>query len=391
MRFMETADSVIIGAGGAGLMCALTAAKRGRRVVVLEHAAKIGAKILISGGGRCNFTNRGTTAEQYVSNNPDFCRSALSRFTAADFIALVEKHKIKYHEKKRGQLFCDDSAKQILNMLMKECDTSGAVIRAETKIETVSKTGDEFAVKTNHGDYFSKSLVIATGGLSIPKIGATGFGYNIARQFGLEIIPPLPALDGFVLEQFQELSGVSLDVILTCNCVSFRENILFTHKGLSGPAALQASLYWNKGDSITLNLVPDTDIKTWFAAKKEANSKAEVKNLLLEFFPQSFSEKFCEWHLPKSLPLNQMGQKQIDHLCHQLTFWTLTPKGTVGFSKAEVTRGGVATSELSSKTMEAKKVPALYFIGEVVDVTGWLGGYNFQWAWSSGWVAGQYI
>ncbi|MDO8520379.1 MAG: NAD(P)/FAD-dependent oxidoreductase [Deltaproteobacteria bacterium] len=388
---MEKADVVIIGAGGAGLMCAIESAKRGQRTIVLDHAAKIGAKILISGGGRCNFTNTDVTPSQYVSQNPDFCRSALSRYTASDFIALVEKHKIKYHEKKLGQLFCDDSAKQILKMLIQECSETGALIHPETKIISVSKTREGFRLKTSRGDYTSKSLVIATGGLSIPKIGATGFGYDIARQFGLEIIPPLPALDGFVLEQFKELSGVSLDVILTCNGVSFRENILFTHKGLSGPAALQGSLYLNPGDPIMLNLVPDIDIKAWFAAKKMAGSKAEVKNLLLEFFPQSFSEKFCEWHLPKSLPLNQMSQKQIDHLCQQLTTWTLTPKSTVGFSKAEVTRGGVSTDELSSKTMESKKIPGLYFIGEVVDVTGWLGGYNFQWAWSSGWVVGQYV
>lgn len=387
---MQNFDTMVIGAGGAGLMCALEAAKRGRNVILVDHSAKIGAKILISGGGRCNFTNLGTSAGQYVSQNPHFCLSALSRYTAADFIALVEKHKIKYHEKKLGQLFCDDSAKQILKMLIQECDEAGVVIQLETKIKSVLKTDGGFQVQTSRGELFSKSLVIATGGLSIPKIGATGFGYDIARQFGLEIIPPLPALDGFVLEQFETLSGVSLDVILTCNGVSFRENILFTHKGLSGPAALQASLYWNKGDPITLNLVPDIDIQAWFATKKTAGSKAEIKNLLLEFFPQSFSEKFCEWHLSKSLPLNQMSQKQIDHLCQQLTTWTLTPKTTVGFSKAEVTRGGVSTNELSSKTMESKKIPGLYFIGEVVDVTGWLGGYNFQWAWSSGWVAGQY-
>lgn len=391
---MQNYDVIVIGAGGAGLMCALEAAKRGSRVVLVDHSAKIGAKILISGGGRCNFTNRFVTADQYVSQNPHFCRSALARYTAADFIALVEKHHIKYHEKKLGQLFCDDSAGQILRLLLKECAEAGAVIHPETKIISVSKIAAGFQVKTNRGEYRARSLVIATGGLSIPKIGATGLGYDIARQFGLTVIPPRPALDGFVFgagHNLAQLAGVSLDVEITTNGTSFRENILFTHKGLSGPAALQASLYWNAADAITINLIPATDIAAWFAAKRVAGSRAEVKNLLLEFFPQSFSTWFCQLHLPKSLPLNQLSHKQVENLCRQLTTWTLTPAGTVGFSKAEVTRGGVSTAELSSQTMAAKKVPGLFFIGEVVDVTGWLGGYNFQWAWSSGWVAGQHV
>jgi len=378
------------------MMCAIEASKRGRRVLLLDHATKLGSKILISGGGRCNFTNTGISPERYVSQNPHFCRSALSRYTAADFITLVEKHGIAYHEKKLGQLFCDLSARFILEMLVKECTNAGVHFQLNTKVLSLSKTDRKFHIKTNNGDYVSDSLVIATGGLSIPKIGATGFGYEIARQFGLEITPIAPALDGFIfdkklLQDLEGLAGVSLDVIITCHKTSFRENILFTHQGLSGPAALQASLYWGKGDSITVNLVPDTDIQSWFVEKKESGTRSEIKNLLLEFFPKSFSERFCQIYLTADGPLNQMSRKVIEDFTQHLISWKILPVGTVGFGKAEVTRGGVSTEELSSKTMESKKVPGLYFIGEVVDVTGWLGGYNFQWAWSSGWVAGQYV
>ncbi len=393
---MKNWDVIIIGAGGAGMMCAIEASKRGRRVLLLDHATKLGSKILISGGGRCNFTNTGISPERYVSQNPHFCRSALSRYTAADFITLVEKHGIAYHEKKLGQLFCDLSARFILEMLVKECTNAGVHFQLNTKVLSLSKTDRKFHIKTNNGDYVSDSLVIATGGLSIPKIGATGFGYEIARQFGLEITPIAPALDGFIfdkklLQDLEGLAGVSLDVIITCHKTSFRENILFTHQGLSGPAALQASLYWGKGDSITVNLVPDTDIQSWFVEKKESGTRSEIKNLLLEFFPKSFSERFCQIYLTADGPLNQMSRKVIEDFTQHLISWKILPVGTVGFGKAEVTRGGVSTEELSSKTMESKKVPGLYFIGEVVDVTGWLGGYNFQWAWSSGWVAGQYV
>ncbi len=391
---MEQWDVIIIGAGGAGMMAAIEAGMRGRRVVLLDHTAKIGAKILISGGGRCNFTNTSISADRYVSQNPDFCRSALARYTSDDFISLVEKHNVRYHEKKLGQLFCDVSARQILEILVEECKEAGVVFHNETKISSVSKEGNDFLLVTSRGDYQSPSLVIATGGLSIPKIGATGFGYDIAKQFGLKIIPPSPALDGFVFDEGQRLSqlaGVSLDTVVTCNNVSFRENILFTHSGLSGPAALQASLYWNAGDTVTINFLPDVDLDAWFEAKKKSGTRTEVKNLLLEFFPKSFTEIFCRMILAESIPLSQISQKQIDTLSRHFTSWKFVPASTVGFNKAEVTRGGVNTDELSSKTMESKKVPGLYFIGEVVDVTGWLGGYNFQWAWSSGWVAGQYV
>ncbi|MBI4411950.1 MAG: NAD(P)/FAD-dependent oxidoreductase [Deltaproteobacteria bacterium] len=393
---MQKNDVIIIGAGGAGMMCAIEAGKRGKEVALLDHAKKIGAKILISGGGRCNFTNTGVHPGAYLSQNPHFCKSALSRFTQDDFISLVKKHGIAFYEKKLGQLFCKKSAQSIIDILVAECREAGAVFHPETKITTVKKQGELFHVETNRGGYTAKSVVVATGGLSIPKVGATGFGYEIAKQFGLEIIPPAPALDGFVFDEklkkeLEGLAGVSLDTIVTCNGVSFRENILFTHVGLSGPAALQASLYWKPGDPVSINLLPDTNALEWIKSKKAKGSRAEIKNLLLEFFPKSFAERFCALYLPSSTPLANMPDKILDSLCKKLAHWEITPKGTVGYGKAEVTRGGVATDELSSKTMESKKVSGLYFIGEVVDVTGWLGGYNFQWAWASGWVAGQYV
>ncbi|MBS2001022.1 MAG: NAD(P)/FAD-dependent oxidoreductase [Candidatus Obscuribacterales bacterium] len=387
-------DVVIIGAGGAGMMCARTAAGRGRKVILLDHSTKIGRKILISGGGRCNFTNTGATADSFVSKNPHFCKSALSKFTPQDFIALVKKHKIGFHEKKLGQLFCDDSASQIVDMLVEECDDAGARFQMDCKIFAIEKK-DRFIISTSAGDFRCESLVVATGGLSIPQIGATGFGYDIARQFGLKIVETAPALDGFNFskadaEHFKDLPGISLDTTVTCNKAAFRENILFTHTGLSGPASLQASLYWHKGDAIKIDLLPQFDAEKWLTRIKNSNNnKVEVKNVLSEKLPKRFAEKFTQM-INLNRPINQLNEKQINSLAQNLHSWSLFPAGTVGYRKAEVTRGGVDTQELSSQSMESKKVPGLYFIGEVVDVTGQLGGYNFQWAWASGYAAGMH-
>ena len=396
MSPLSNHDVVILGAGGAGLLCAREAGRRGRKVLVLERNHKAGAKILISGGGRCNFTNLATPSTAYVSRNPHFAKSALSRFTPEDFLALVKAHGVPFHEKKLGQLFCDRSAKDILNLLLEECLGAGVEILLETDIEKVSKDGDQFAVETNRGSFLAASLVVATGGLSLPKVGATALGYEIARQFGLEVVPTAPALDGFrldpsLLERLKALSGVSLDVVLSCNGASFRENILFTHLGLSGPASLQASLYWKPGTAITIDLLPERNAGDWLADRKREGSKTLLKNELGAFFPKSFAEVFCELQGAPEEPLARIPDRTLRGFGALLNQWTVTPTGTVGYDRAEVTRGGVATEELSSKTMESKKVPGLYFIGEVVDVTGWLGGYNFQWAWASGWAAGQAV
>jgi predicted Rossmann fold flavoprotein len=393
-------DVVVIGAGGAGMMCALQAGRRGRTVTLLDHAPKLGAKILISGGGRCNFTNIGASPAQYVSENPHFCRSALSRYTPDDFIALVRAHQIAYHEKKLGQLFCDISARQIVEMLSSECEAVGARFNLNCSIASVSRIAAEglerFSVATSQGDFFCQSLVIATGGLSIPKIGATGFGYEVARNFGLNLIATAPALDGFMFadketQSLRELAGLSIDCTITCNEVSFRENILFTHNGLSGPAALQASLHWRPGAELFINLLPEADAAEWLLKQKRAGERSLMRNLLSQLLPHRFATRFCELYLRSDLPLAQIPDREIQLFASQLSTWKLTPSGTVGYNKAEVTRGGVDTRELSSKTMEAKKVPGLYFIGEVVDVTGWLGGYNFQWAWASGAAAGEVV
>jgi len=389
-------DVVILGAGAAGMMCAIEAGKRGRRVLVLDHAGKVGAKILISGGGRCNFTNLLTPPEAYVSENPHFCKSALSRFRPEDFISLVRAHGVSFHEKKLGQLFCDRTAKDIVRLLTTECEKAGVTVRLSTEIHSIIREGDLFFIDTTCGAFRAASLVIATGGLSIPKIGATGLGYDIARQFGLKIIPTAPALDGFLLNAqslatLRDLSGVSVDCVVTCSGVSFRENILFTHRGLSGPAALQASLYWRQGEPLTINLLPDHNAALWLIDKKRSGSRAEIKNLLAMFLPKNLAETLGTLHDFPGGPLLQISDKTLKEIGQLLNAWTLEPAGTVGYDKAEVTRGGVSTDELSSKTMESKKIPGLYFIGEVVDVTGRLGGFNFQWAWASGWVAGQYV
>ena len=402
----QTYDVLIIGAGGAGMMCAIEAGNRGRKVALLDHAQKIGGKILISGGGRCNFTNMGASPAQYVSQNEHFCKSAFARYPSENFIRLVQKHGIHYHEKKLGQLFCDGSAQQIVDLLSHECRDAGAEFKLNCEILGVKKTETGFEVRTSQGIFQSESLVIASGGLSIPKIGATGFGYGIAKQFGLKLIETAAALDGFVLNAkdahaFEGLAGVSVDSIMTANGKSFRENILFTHAGLSGPATLQASLHWRSGEPVVTNLVPDQNALEWFLKKKNEGNKSLVKNLLSELIPSRLAERFAELHSPMdartgepvfaTTPLAQIPDRALEELCQHLHHWTIIPLSTVGYSKAEVTRGGVDTDELSSKTMEAKKVPGLFFIGEVVDVTGWLGGYNFQWAWASGWAAGQVV
>jgi len=393
-------DVVIVGAGGAGMMCGSIAGKLGRSVLLIDHSEKIGRKILISGGGRCNFTNVGARPESFVSKNPHFAKSALCRYSPADFVKLVEKHHIRYHEKKLGQLFCDYSAEEIVDMLVKECQDGDCRFSMNTSVNGIrpDESGHKhkrYNIDTSAGHFTCESLVIASGGLSIPQIGATGFGYEIARQFGLKIVPTAPALDGFSwgdsdLARFTDLSGLSLDTVVSCKKASFRENILFTHTGLSGPASLQISLYWNQGDKLSIDLLPDKDASEFLTKVKKAGSKQEIKNVLAEILPKRFAEYFTH-HLDIYGPINTMSDKKLADLVSVIHGWHLTPARTVGYKKAEVTRGGVDTSELSSQTMEAKKAPGLYFIGEVVDVTGMLGGYNFQWAWASGYAAGQAV
>lgn len=375
-------------------MCAIRAGQRGRSVCLLDHSAKIGRKILISGGGRCNFTNIYATAANYVSKNPHFAKSALSRFTPKDFIALVKKHRISFHEKKLGQLFCDGNAESIVRMLVDECKSAGAEFRLSCAVKHVRKD-HRFYVQTNLGEFTCDSLVIATGGLSIPKIGATGFGYELARQFGLKIVEPFPALVGFDFkqkeyEQFAELAGVAVDSEVSSEGPKFRENTLFTHTGISGPAVLQASLYWSPEQELLLNLCPAHDVREWLSAKKKAGAKAEAKNLLGDILPKRLAERFAEVYCRPGR-LAELPDKALAELAAQLNSWRVVPKQNFGYAKAEVTRGGVDTDELSSKTMEAKQIPGLYFIGEVVDVTGQLGGFNFQWAWASGWAAGEAV
>jgi predicted Rossmann fold flavoprotein len=383
-------DVIIIGGGAAGLFCAIEAGKRGRRVLVLEHTEEVGKKIAISGGGRCNFTNIYTSAENFISANPHFCKSALARFTPTDFISLVEKHGIAYHEKKLGQLFCDGSARQIIDMLLLECRQAGAEIRCRCQVISVEKES-AFRVETNQGSFLSSSLVIATGGLSIPPLGATDFGYRIARQFGLRIEEPRPALVPFTLtsqmqRQLSPLSGVSLGAIVSCCGAQFRENILVTHRGLSGPAILQISSYWRPGAPVSLNLLPDEDVLEILTHNQ--NSGIELANLLARHLPKRFAQAWCDLYAV-SRPLKQFDGRELREIAQKIHEMRITPSGTEGFRKAEVTAGGVSTTELSSRTMEARRVPGLYFIGEVVDVTGQLGGYNFQWAWASAYAAGQ--
>lgn len=394
-------DVVILGAGGAGLMCALQASKRGKKVALVDHSKKPGAKILISGGGRCNFTNLKTSSQNFASQNPDFCKTALSKFQPKDFVKMVIHHKIKFHEKKLGQLFCDHSAREIVKMLVDECEHNHVEFFLDTKISHVAKLEHKtkedprFEVTTSSGDLKSNHLVVATGGLSFPKIGATNLGFEIAKQFGHSIIETAPALDGFVLtdpqtKTFCELSGVSLDCKMSVANLSFRENLLFTHVGISGPAALQCSLHWRPGMFIGIDLLPTTQIKA--EAKKCLNQKLNLslKKLLETLVPIRFASLFCDTYLSGGhQKLNELNTREWDNIESLIHCWKIKPSSTVGYHKAEVTRGGVNTLELSPKTLQSKIVPGLFFIGEVVDVTGWLGGFNFQWAWASGYCAAQ--
>lgn len=384
-------DVIIIGAGAAGLMCAVSAGRRGRSVVVLEHTGRIGSKIRVSGGGRCNFTNLNPDYDNYLSRNPRFCKSALARFTPDAFLKMLENHGISYYEKEEGRLFCKESSVVITNMFREECDAVGVDIRLNCKIRDVRKN-ECFLLGTSCGAFESGSLVVATGGLSYSELGATDMGYRIARQFGLGVTPLRPALVPFTFNPkdtafFRELSGVSVEALLTSGRRKFRGSILFTHKGLSGPAVLQLSSYWNQGDPVCLDLLPDTDIYGLFTADRQ--SRVELRNFLSRYLPKRFAHKWCAAYLP-SKPLCRFGERELKEAALRLHNWEITPTGTEGFGKAEVTLGGVDTEELSSKTMEAKKMPGLYFVGEVVDVTGQLGGYNLQWAWASGFTAGQY-
>ena len=387
-------EAVIIGGGGAGLMSAMIAGQRGRSVAVLEHNPQIGKKILISGGGRCNFTNHDSDPDNYISSNPQFCRSALTRYPSSKFIELVQKHDIEFYEKKLGQLFCKLSSRQIVELLEKECHEAGVRIFPGYTVENIeAKNG--FCMETTRGNFESESLVIATGALSYPKLGATDFGYRIARLFDVPIIPPRPGLVPIIPQlinghpwPFSELTGISLDCIASVSGHAFRENLLFTHRGLSGPAILQISNYCPTGESFTLNLLPEQNATDLLESAR--TSKSKPKRWLEQWFPKRIANAFAKQFGPDQ-PLSQMKQIERDHLVACLCQWELTAADTEGYSKAEVTVGGVDTQSLSSKTMECLKVPGLYFIGEVVDVTGWLGGYNFQWAWASGHAAGEVI
>lgn len=395
MKTDSPVDVIILGAGAAGLFCALTAGQRGRRVRVLDHAKKVGKKILMSGGGRCNFTNMYTEPSDYVSQNPHFCKSALSRYTPWDFIALVDKHGIAYHEKKLGQLFCDNKAHDILDMLLAECRDAGVEVVTHCDIHEVAAldTGG-FSVQTSQGLQYCQSLVVATGGLSIPTMGATGFGYKLAEQFGLDVVEQRAGLVPFTLTAeekaaFAELAGSSLDILVSCGQQSFRENLLFTHRGLSGPAILQISSYWQPGQAVFINLLPDIDVSAALVSVQQERPNAELKTVLGEWLTKKVAAVLCDlWCTNK--PLKQLQSKELGQIAAALSEWRLMPAGTEGYRTAEVTLGGVDTGELSSKTMSVKRYPNLYFIGEVVDVTGHLGGFNFQWAWASGYAAGSY-
>jgi predicted Rossmann fold flavoprotein len=389
-------DVLVIGAGAAGLMCAIAAGQRGRRVLVLDHANKPGKKILMSGGGRCNFTNLGVTPAQYLSANPHFAKSALARYTPADFIGLVEKHRIAYHEKELGQLFCDESSKLIVRMLLDECAAVDARIETSCAVSRVRKTDEGFSVVTAKGEVHAESLVVACGGLSIPSMGATGFGYELARQFGHNVLAtraglvPL-TLSGKHQEHYQDLAGVALPVAeARVGKRSFRAGLLFTHRGISGPSILQISSYWQPGDDLRMDLCPEQDVGEWLVAQRVARPAAEFRNVLGDLLPKRLAQRLCEVWL-KSRPMRQYHDTELRALGAQLHDWPIVASGTEGYRTAEVTLGGVDTDSLSSSTMQSKLVPGLYFIGEVVDVTGWLGGYNFQWAWASGRAAGEVV
>lgn len=389
-------DVLIIGASAAGLLCAIEAGKRGRQVTVLDHANKAGKKILMSGGGRCNFTNLDVSAENFISHNPHFCKSALSRYTQWDFITMVNEYKIPYHERDLGKLFCDDSAKDILNMLLSECKNNNVDIRLNCDINQINKIdSNQFHIATSLGEFEATSLVVACGGLSIPKMCATPLGYKIAEQFGHHLWPTSAGLVPFTLQQkdkdqFEELSGVSVNSSVSNERKQFDENILFTHRGLSGPAILQISSYWKAGEAIKINLLPDTDLTTHLQSRRSAKPNTMLKTALCEFLPKRLLPKLLgEETIEKTL--QELSKDRMEEIAEKLQNWHIKPNNTEGYRTAEVTLGGVDCDELSSKTMESTRQNGLYFIGEVVDVTGWLGGYNFQWAWSSGWCAGQVV
>ncbi|NYI20115.1 hypothetical protein FHR53_003018 [Xanthomonas arboricola] len=386
-------DVLVIGAGAAGLMSAFTAGRRGRQVLVIDHANKVGKKILMSGGGRCNFTNTGTTPGNFISANRHFCKSALARYRPADFVDMVECHGIAYHEKELGQLFCDISSKQIVRMLLDECEAAGVQIRTQCGVLSVQRGSDGFEVQTSQGRVQAQSLIVATGGLSIPSMGASGFGYALAQQFGHTLLPtraglvPL-TLSGKHQERLHDLSGLALPVEAHCNGASFRNFMLLTHRGVSGPAILQISSYWQPGDELRLDLLPGHDAGAWLREQKQQRGATELRNVLAELLPKRFAQRLCEVWLPDR-PVRQLDPPQLQSAADLLGAFPLIASGTEGYRTAEVTLGGVDTHQVSSSTLESRLVPGLYFVGEVLDVTGWLGGYNFQWAWASGHAAGS--
>jgi len=388
-------DVIILGAGAAGLMCAAIAGQRGRSVLLLEQSRHPAEKIRISGGGRCNFTNLHTSPANFLSNNPRFCTSALSSFTQRDFIALVEKYGIAWHEKTRGQLFCDGSSQQIIDMLLEECRKAGAELRPGVRVSAISKSEDGFVVVSDQGEFRSRALVVATGGPSIPKMGSSGFGYKIAEQFGLKIVPPRAALvpltfDAALLAQFGDLAGVSVEAVVSCGKTSFDEALLFTHRGLSGPAILQISSYWREGQDIVVDMAPGVDLLAELRKLRSTHPKQEMATALASFVPKRLARAIADT-VGGPERIADFSDAWLAKVAAAVKQWRVRPNGTEGYRTAEVTLGGVDTSELSSKTFEARTVPGLYFIGEVVDVTGWLGGFNFQWAWSSGYAAGRHI
>jgi predicted Rossmann fold flavoprotein len=388
-------DVIIIGAGAAGMMCAIEAGKRGRKVLLVDHAKKIGEKIRISGGGRCNFTNLNTKPDKFISQNPKFVRSALSQYTQNDFINLVKKHKIDFHEKKLGQLFCDKSAKQIIDMLLLECEWANVEIKKEFVVNEVDKDNNEYVVKSADNIYKSNSLVVATGGLSVPKIGASSFGYEVAKKFGMDIVETLPALvpltfNEKILNICKELTGLSVEAVVSFKKILFEEGMLFTHRGLSGPSILQISSYWKQGENIKVNMSPKLNVYQFLEEKKKSNPKQDIQNIISDLLPKRLAQIICE-EINLKGNIWEISNKALKSLGDRINSWIVNPTGSEGYRTAEVTLGGVNTNEISSKTMMSLKHQGLFFIGEVVDVTGHLGGYNFQWAWSSGFVAGKYV
>ena len=391
MSAPEAFDAIVVGAGAAGMMCAGVAGQRGRRVLLIEHHPAIGEKIRISGGGRCNFTNVGAGPANYLSQNPEFCRSVLARYTPREFVALVDRHRIAWHEKKLGQLFCDGPSRQIVDMLKAECERGGVTWWHPCAVQSVAREGDAFVVATSHGPARARSLVVATGGLTVPKIGATPLGYRIAEQFGVPVVAPRPALVPLafppeLLARFGDLSGLSVDAEVACGGGRFRESLLFTHRGLSGPAILQISSYWDGRLPLSIDLLPGRDAHAWLTGERA--SQARLDNVLARALPRRLAHAWCEAN-DVARPLRELGDARLAEVARALSRWQVRPSGTLGWNKAEVTLGGVDTAALSSQTMAARAVPGLHFVGEVVDVTGWLGGYNFQWAWASAHAAAQ--